>query len=108
MKSLFRNWNRLFLRTKRRDERSAWRSPLVRRRSGLSLEPLEQRQLLAVFAYSAATFPAITDYTFRLNGVNVEVVNTANTAQVLGMQSLASTTSVSITGQTGVNDTLRV
>src|SRR4051794_20933201 len=72
------------------------------------LERLEERTVPATLLYSAATNPAITDYTLRLNGANVEVVETANTANVLASLSLATTTDVSIIGQNNVADTLRV
>src|SRR2546421_1591660 len=74
-----------------------------RRKVRPAAEPLESRLASAVFAYSAASNPAIVDYTLLFSGANLEVVNTADQTQVLASQSLASTTSIQITGQDNVD-----
>src|SRR5262245_47608355 len=103
-------WLRKFLpKSRQSSKRNTGKQPRHRGLPrSLFVEKLEDRLAPAVFAYSAATNPAIVDYTLQLNGANLQVVNTANTAQILAAQALAGTDSISITGQNGVNDTLRV
>jgi hypothetical protein len=64
----------------------------------------------STFSYSASSNPTITDYTLKLDGTGtiLEVVQTSNQSNILASQYLAATSSISITGQAGVADTLRV
>ena len=60
------------------------------------------------FAYDAASNPGIHDYTLRISGGNLQIVETANPSHVLAQQSAAGTDNVQVTGQVDVADTLTV
>ena len=98
------------------------RSPRLRRRL-LQLESLEARELLATdlattpvtvpvmpetFRYLASEEPTIGNYTLRVAGGSLELVDTHDPAHILASRSLAATSNIEIVGQADLNDTLTI
>jgi autotransporter-associated beta strand protein len=85
-----------------------------RARRLMRVETLERREVLAtavapdVFVFNAADHAGVGEYTLRLSGANLEIVETANPTSVLATQDLSATARIQVTGQDNVDDTLTI